>query len=39
LDELDPALVNGLEGAATNAYRIAGEVVDVIRGLSGRAAA
>jgi chromosome partitioning protein len=39
LDELDPALVNGLEGAVANASRLAGEVVDVIRSLSGRAAA
>jgi chromosome partitioning protein len=40
LDELDPALVNGLEGATANAYRLAGEVVEVIRGLGqGRVAA
>ncbi len=39
LDELDPALVNGIEGAVTNAFKMAGEVVDVIRGLQGRAAA
>jgi chromosome partitioning protein len=40
LDELDPALVNGLEAAIANAYRLAGEVVEVIRDLSqGRAAA
>lgn len=39
LDELDPALVNGIEAATSNAYRLAGEVVEVIRDLQGRAAA
>jgi chromosome partitioning protein len=39
LDELDPGQVNGLEGAIANAARLAGEVVEVIRSLSGKAAA
>jgi chromosome partitioning protein len=39
LQELDPAVVNGLEGAVANANRMAGEVVEVIRGLSAKEAA
>jgi len=39
LDELDPGQVNGLEGAIANAARLAGEVVEVIRSLSEKAAA
>ena len=39
LDELDPALVNGLDGALGNAFRHVGEVIDVIRSLSGKAVA
>ncbi|MET0528780.1 MAG: ParA family protein [Microvirga sp.] len=39
LDELDPALVNGLSGALDNAAQLAGEVVEVIRSLTGKAAA
>ena len=39
LDELDPAIVNGLEQAMTNAFRLAGEVVEILRTLQGRAAA
>jgi chromosome partitioning protein len=39
LDELDPALVNGLDGALGNAFRLVGEVIDVIRSLSGKAVA
>jgi hypothetical protein len=39
LDELDPALVNGLEAAIANAYRFAEEVVQMIRGLQREAAA
>jgi chromosome partitioning protein len=39
MDELDPILVNGLDAAVVNATRLAGEVVEVIRGLSGKAAA
>jgi hypothetical protein len=36
---LDPAEVNGLEAARANAGAFAGEVADVIRALSQRAAA
>lgn len=39
LDELDPALVNGLAAARENADRLAGEVVETIRTLRGKAAA
>src|SRR5215211_7087545 len=39
LDEMDPAAVNGLEAAVANAYRLAAEVIEVIRGISARAAA
>jgi chromosome partitioning protein len=39
LDELDPDVVNGLEAALANAAQLAGEVVDLIRGISTRAAA
>ncbi len=39
LEELDPATVNGLEAAVTNASHLAGEVVEVIRGMSGKVAA
>jgi chromosome partitioning protein len=39
LDELDPALVNGLDGALGNAFRLVGEVIDVIRSLSVKAVA
>src|SRR4051795_8134103 len=39
LDELDAAAVNGLEAATANAYRLAGEVIEVIRSISGKAAA
>lgn len=39
LDELDPAAVNGLEAAINNAYRLASEVIEVIRGINGKAAA
>jgi chromosome partitioning protein len=39
LDELDPAAVNGLEAAVANTYKLAGEVVEILRSLAGRAAA
>jgi chromosome partitioning protein len=39
LEELDPAVVNGLEAAVANADRVAAEVVEVIRSMSTRAAA
>jgi chromosome partitioning protein len=39
LEELDPSAVNGLEGAVANAYRLAGEIIEVIRSISARAAA
>jgi chromosome partitioning protein len=39
LDELDPGTVNGLEAAVVNAHRLAGEVVEVIRSITGKAAA
>jgi chromosome partitioning protein len=39
LDELDPAAVNGLDAAVTNAAAFAAEVVEVIRSLTGKAAA
>lgn len=39
LEELDVGAVNGLEAAVTNAYRLAGEVVEVIRAISTKAAA
>jgi chromosome partitioning protein len=39
LEELDPTVVNGLEAAAANAYRLAGEVVEVLRAINGKAAA
>lgn len=39
LDELDPTLVNGLEAAIANAYRLAEEVVQMIRGMKREAAA
>ena len=39
LEELDPVTVNGLEAAITNASRLAGEVVEVIRYISGKVAA
>jgi chromosome partitioning protein len=39
LEELNPVTVNGLEAAVTNAYRLAGEVVEVIRNISGKMAA
>jgi chromosome partitioning protein len=39
LEELDPSAVNGLEGAVANAYRLAGEIIEVIRSMSARAAA
>jgi chromosome partitioning protein len=39
LDELDPTAVNGLEAAVTNAYRLAGEVIEVVRSINGKVAA
>jgi chromosome partitioning protein len=39
LEELDPALVNGLAAALANASQLAGEVVDLLRELQQRAAA
>jgi chromosome partitioning protein len=39
LEELDPALVNGLTAALENASQLAGEVVDLVRDLQQRAAA
>jgi chromosome partitioning protein len=39
LDELDPESVNGLDAAVSNAFRLAGEVVEILRTLQGRAAA
>ena len=39
LDELDPITVNGLEAAVTNAYRLAGEVIEVVRSINGKVAA
>jgi chromosome partitioning protein len=39
LEELDPALVNGLAAALENASRLAGEVVDLLQDLQQRAAA
>jgi chromosome partitioning protein len=39
LDELDPTTVNGLEAAVTNAYRLAGEVIEVVRSINGKVAA
>jgi hypothetical protein len=39
LEEMDPAAVNGLEAALGNAYRVAAEVIEVIRGIGARAAA
>jgi chromosome partitioning protein len=39
LDELDPAAVNGLEAAVTNAAAFSAEIVEVIRSLTGKAAA
>jgi chromosome partitioning protein len=39
LDELNPTTVNGLEAAVTNAYRLAGEVIEVIRSINGKVAA
>jgi chromosome partitioning protein len=34
LDELDPLAVNGIDGAIGNAYRLANEVVDVLKALA-----
>ena len=39
LDELDPTTVNGLEAAVTNAYRLAGEIIEVVRSINGKVAA
>jgi chromosome partitioning protein len=39
LEELDPALVNGLAAALENASQLASEVVDLVRDLQQRAAA
>jgi chromosome partitioning protein len=39
LEEMDPAAVNGLEAALGNAYRVAAEVIEVIRNIGARAAA
>ena len=39
LDELDPALVNGLAAAITNAENLAAEIVEVVRSLTMRTAA
>jgi chromosome partitioning protein len=39
LDELDPTAVNGLEAAVTNAYRLAGEVIEAVRSINGKVAA
>ncbi|MEC5293498.1 MULTISPECIES: ParA family protein [unclassified Aurantimonas] len=39
LDELDPAMVNGIEGALANAYRLAEEIVSVLRNLAEKRAA
>jgi chromosome partitioning protein len=39
LEEMDPAAVNGLEAALGNAYRVAAEVIEVIRNIGTRAAA
>jgi chromosome partitioning protein len=39
LDELDPGLVNGLDQAAANAYRLTEEVIELVRNPQRRAAA
>lgn len=39
LDELDPDLVNGVEGAINNANRVTGEIIELVRGLRQRSAA
>lgn len=39
LDELDPALVNGVEGAINNANRLTGEIIELVRALRQRRAA
>jgi chromosome partitioning protein len=39
LDELDPALVNGLDQAKANAYRLSEEVIDLVRDPKRRVAA
>jgi chromosome partitioning protein len=39
LEELDPAAVNGLQAAVSNADRLAGEIIEVIRNINGKAAA
>jgi chromosome partitioning protein len=39
LEELDPATVNGLQAAVSNADRLAGEIIEVIRNINGKAAA
>lgn len=39
LDELDPAVVNGIEGAINNANRLTGEVIELVRALRRKIAA
>jgi chromosome partitioning protein len=39
LDELDPSLVNGLDQAKANAYRLSEEVIELVRDPKRRAAA
>lgn len=39
LDELDPTLVNGVEGAINNANRLTGEVIELVRALRRSVAA
>jgi chromosome partitioning protein len=38
LDELDPTLVNGVEQAVQNAYRLSEEVIELVRDMKRRAA-
>jgi chromosome partitioning protein len=39
LDELDPSVVNGLDQAKANAYRLSEEVIELVRDPKRRAAA